>query len=249
MEQRLQKILSQWGVASRRKAEEMMIRGRVRVNGKIASLGEKANPESDLIEVDGLAIQSQSRPQAIYLLLNKPAGVVSTCAEPGKRQKVLDLLPPELSLGKGIHPVGRLDVESTGALLLTNDGQLTYCLTHPKHQVPKTYQVWVEGHPSEKILKSWCQGIILSGKKTLPAGVKILDKKESSQTWLEVVIYEGRNRLIRRVAEQLGHPVIKLHRTAIGQIKLQSPGEPILSEGQYRPLNVSEMFFLQKLIN
>jgi 23S rRNA pseudouridine2605 synthase len=249
MEQRLQKILSQWGVASRRKAEEMMIRGRVRVNGKIASLGEKANPESDLIEVDGLAIQSQSRPQAIYLLLNKPAGVVSTCAEPGKRPKVLDLLPPELSLGKGIHPVGRLDVESTGALLLTNDGQLTYCLTHPKHQVPKTYQVWVEGHPSEKILKSWCQGIILSGKKTLPAKVQILDKKESSQTWLEVVIYEGRNRLIRRVAEQLGHPVIKLHRTAIGQIQLHSPGEPILSEGQYRPLNVSEMFFLQQLIN
>ncbi len=176
-------------------------------------------------------------------------GVVSTCAEPGKRQKVLDLLPPELRCGKGIHPVGRLDVESTGALLLTNDGQLTYCLTHPKHKVPKTYQVLVEGHPSEKILTSWCQGIILSGKKTLPAQVQILDKKESSQTWLEVVIYEGRNRLIRRVAEQLGHPVIKLHRIAIGQIKLQSPGEPILSEGQYRPLNVSEMFFLKQLIN
>ncbi|MDY6803392.1 MAG: pseudouridine synthase [Cyanobacteriota bacterium] len=249
MEQRLQKILSQWGIASRRKAEEMIIAGRVRVNSKTACLGEKANPEGDLIEVDGHRIEPGSRPQPAYLLLNKPAGVVSTCVEPGKRKKVLDLLPPQLQVGQGIHPVGRLDVESTGALLLTNDGQLTYCLTHPKHQVPKIYEVWVEGRPSEKIIKFWCQGIILSGKKTLPAKVRVLEKSYASQTLLEVVIYEGRNRLIRRVAEQLGHPVLKLHRTAIGQIKLQPPGEAILPGGQYRPLKTSEMFFLQKLIN
>lgn len=246
MEQRLQKILSQCGIASRRKAEEMIIAGRVRVNGKIASLGEKADPAMHRIEIDGDLLQWTNRPQPIYLLLNKPVGVVSTCVEPGKRKTVLDLLPQELGVGQGIHPVGRLDVESSGALLLTNDGQLTYCLTHPKHQVAKTYQVLVKGHPSEKIIEWWCQGIILSGKKTLPAKVRVLEKRAPSQTLLEVVIYEGRNRLIRRVADRLGHPVVKLHRTAIGPIKLQSPGEPILPGGQYRPLKASEMFFLQQ---
>jgi 23S rRNA pseudouridine2605 synthase len=246
MEQRLQKILSQWGIASRRKAEEMIIAGRVRVDGKTASLGQKADPVMDRIEVDGDRLQRTNRPQPVYLLLNKPVGVVSTCVEPGKRKTVLDLLPQELQVGQGIHPVGRLDVESSGALLLTNDGQLTYCLTHPKHEVAKTYQVLVEGHPSEKVLESWRQGIILSGKKTLPAQVRVLKSSSPYQTLLEVVIYEGRNRLIRRVAEQLGHPVVKLHRTAIGLIQLQSPGEPILLGGQYRPLKDSEMFFLQQ---
>jgi 23S rRNA pseudouridine2605 synthase len=246
MEQRLQKILSQWGIASRRKAEEIIIAGRVRVNGKTASLGQKADPDLHCIEIDGNLLQLTNRPQPVYLLLNKPVGVVSTCVEPGKRKTVLDLLPQKLRVGQGIHPVGRLDVESSGALLLTNDGQLTYCLTHPKHQVAKTYQVLVEGHPSEKVLDSWRQGIILSGKKTLPAEVRVLEKRAPSQTLLEVVIYEGRNRLIRRVAEQLGHPVVKLHRTAIGQIKLQSRGEPILPDGQYRLLKDGEMFFLQQ---
>ena len=165
--------------SSRRKAEEMIIAGRVRVNGEIAKLGQKADPATQNIEVDGDRIQAKNRPEAVYLLLNKPTGVVSTCFEPGKRKTVLDLLPPELRIHQGIHPVGRLDVESSGALLLTNDGRLTYCLTHPKHQVPKIYEVWVEGHPSEKILKLWRQGIILSGKKTLPAKVQIWEKEDA----------------------------------------------------------------------
>ncbi|NET15413.1 MAG: rRNA pseudouridine synthase, partial [Okeania sp. SIO1H6] len=173
MVERVQKILSQWGIASRRQAEQMIIAGRVRVNGIIIPLGEKANPELDSIEVDGLPLRPENRPKSIYLLLNKPIGVISTCSEPSRRSKVLDILSSELRNGKGIHPVGRLDADSTGALLLTNDGRVTYCLTHPKHCLPKTYQVWVEGHPQELTLKLWRQGIILSGKKTLPARVKV----------------------------------------------------------------------------
>ncbi|MGB3508246.1 MAG: pseudouridine synthase [Microcoleaceae cyanobacterium] len=248
MEERVQKILSQWGIASRRQAEQMMIARRVKVNGKFVQLGEKANPEIDRIEVDGLPIKPNDRPEAIYLLLNKPIGVISTCSEPSRRTKVLDILTPELRTGKGIHPVGRLDADSTGALLLTNDGQVTFCLTHPKHCLTKTYQVWVEGQVEESTVKLWRQGIILFGKKTLPAQVKVLEEGNGSKTLLEVIISEGRNRQIRRVAEQLGHPVVKLHRTAIGQIQLQPPGEAMLSSGDYRPLTDFETNFLQEQI-
>ncbi|MDJ0553434.1 MAG: pseudouridine synthase [Microcoleaceae cyanobacterium MO_207.B10] len=248
MDERLQKILSQWGIASRRQAEQMMIAGRVRVNGQIVQLGEKANPEVDRIEVDGLPIKQKDRPEPIYLLLNKPIGVISTCSEPSRRIKVLDILSPELRNGKGIHPVGRLDADSTGALLLTNDGQVTFCLTHPKHCLPKTYEVWVEGKVQESILKLWRQGIILSGKKTLPAQVKVLEEGDGSKTLLEVIISEGRNRQIRRVAEQLGYPVVKLHRTAIGKIKLQPPGKHLLPSGAYRQLTDFEIYYLQEQI-
>ncbi len=248
MDERLQKILSQWGIASRRKAEQMIIAGRVKVNGKVIQLGEKAKPELDKIEVDGLPIRPEDRPEPIYLLLNKPMGVISTCSEPSKRSKVLDILSSELRNGKGIHPVGRLDADSTGALLLTNDGRVTYGLTHPKHCLPKTYQVWVEGNPQESVLNLWRQGIILSGKKTLPAQVKVLEAGYGSQTLLEVIISEGRNRQIRRVAEKLGHPAIELHRTAIGQIKLQLPGESVLPIGHYRPLKDFEIDFLDDQI-
>ena len=244
MDERLQKILSQWGIASRRQAEEMIVAGRVKVNGKIVQLGEKAKPDLDKIEVDGLPIRPENRPEPIYLLLNKPMGVISTCLEPRKRSNVLDILNAELRNGTGIHPVGRLDADSTGALLLTNDGRVTYGLTHPKYCLSKTYQVWVEGHPQELILKLWRQGIVLSGKKTLPAKVKVLKECKSSQTLLEVVLFEGRNRQIRRVAQKLGHPVLKLHRTAIGQIKLQLPGESVLPMGHYRPLREFEIKFL-----
>ena len=171
-------------------------------------------------------------------------GVISTCLEPRKRSNVLDILNAELRNGTGIHPVGRLDADSTGALLLTNDGRVTYGLTHPKYCLSKTYQVWVEGHPQELILKLWRQGIVLSGKKTLPAKVKVLKECKNSQTLLEVVLFEGRNRQIRRVAQKLGHPVLKLHRTAIGQIKLQLPGESVLPMGHYRPLREFEIKFL-----
>ncbi|MCC3518924.1 pseudouridine synthase [Microcoleus sp. PH2017_18_LLB_O_A] len=236
-DERLQKILAQWGIASRRLAEQMIVAGRVRVNGNIVRLGQKANPDRDFIEVDGVPVKPTDRPAEVYLLLNKPAGVVSTCSDPRARSKVLDLLPPKLRSGQGIHPVGRLDADSTGALLLTNDGKLTFCLTHPRHSIAKTYQVWVLGDPPEPILQAWRQGIILSGRKTLPAKVRVIDRARD-QTLLEV-----------RTAEQLGYPVVRLHRTAIGPIQLQPPAGPILAPGCYRPLEDSEIIFLWNLVN
>lgn len=224
MEQRLQKILSQWGIASRRQAEEMILAGRVQLNGAIAQLGQKANPEVDAIAVDGIPVQPQQRPTRLYLLLNKPTGVVSTCRDPWNRPTILDLLPPEYQQAQGLHPVGRLDVDSTGALLVTNDGELTYALTHPRHAIPKTYQVWVAGHPPETILQQWRQGVILEGRRTLPAQIRILKRHFGTQprTCLEIILREGRNRQIRRIAEQLGYPVVYLHRCGIGPVQLES---------------------------
>jgi pseudouridine synthase len=255
MEERVQKILSQWGIASRRQAEKMILAGKVRLNGSVVDLGQKANPDTDLIEVNGKLLQSGNRPHLIYLLLNKPRGVISTCRDDpkcntmqDKRNTVLDLLPRALRESQGVHPVGRLDAESTGALILTNDGALTFKLTHPRYHIPKTYQVWVQGNPPESILESWRQGVDLDGKKTLPAGVRIL-KLQPEQTLLEIVLTEGRNRQIRRVADLLGYPVIHLHRTAIGQILLQIPGEAVLSSGHYRYLRSFEVRFLQNRVH
>jgi 23S rRNA pseudouridine2605 synthase len=237
MAERLQKILSQWGIASRRQAEQMILDGRVRLNGAIGQLGQKANPEQDWIEVDGKPIQPQNRPQRLYLLLHKPADVVSTRSDPQGRHTVLDLLPPEMR--PGVYPVGRLDAASTGALLLTNDGEVTVCLTHPRHSVPKTYRVWVQGHPTEAGLQQWRQGVMLSGRLTRPAKVQVV-ATEPGKTLLEIVLWEGRNRQIRRVATQLGYPVLRLHRVAIGPIQLGS-----LPRGHYRPLRKDEVRFLK----
>lgn len=238
MAERLQKILSQWGVASRRQAEQMILDGRVRLNGAVvAQLGQKADPAVDRIEVDGNLIQLQNRPELTYLLLHKPAGVVSTCHDPEGRPTVLDLLPANFSQ-LGLHPVGRLDTASTGALLLTNDGDVTECLTHPRHSVPKIYQVWVRGLPPETVLMQWRQGVLLDSRLTRPAKVEILDT-DHFNTLLEIELREGRNRQIRRVAKQLGFPVVQLHRIAIGPINLGK-----LASGASRLLSPDEVNFL-----
>ncbi len=266
MVERVQKILSQYGIASRRQAEQMILAGRVRLNGAIATLGQKADPTCDRIEVDGARLQPIQRPPALYFLMHKPAGVVSTCHDPWNRPTVLNLLPPRLATEAGLHPVGRLDADSTGALLLTNDGEVTFALTHPSHSIPKTYQVWVEGSPPEAILEQWRIGVILDDKLTLPADVRVLRSTRSqtglrstrsqtglrstrsqtelrstrSQTLLEIVLREGRNRQIRRIAEQLGYPVTHLHRVAIGSIQLNS-----LASGQHRALDPAEIGLLK----
>jgi 23S rRNA pseudouridine2605 synthase len=240
MDERLQKILAQWGVTSRRGAEQMILDGRVRLNGNVVQLGQKADPNRDWIEVDGQLLQPESRPELIYLLLHKPAGVVTTCNDPQNRETVLDLLPRQLRQDYKVYPVGRLDADSTGALLLTNDGTVTFCLTHPRHSVPKTYHVWVQGCPPESVLEAWRKGVMLSDRLTLPAEVRVLESDKDTQTLLEIVLREGRNRQIRRVAAQLGFPVLQLHRVAIGSIQLQQ-----LPSGQYRPLQDTEINFLQ----
>ena len=240
MMQRIQKILREWGIASRREAERMILAGRVKLNGIPVQLGDRADPQKDKIEVDGVRLTHP--PRGICILLHKPKGVVCTCEDPQKRKTVLDLLAPELRSGQGIHPVGRLDRNSTGALLLTNNGSLTLSLTHPRYHLPKTYQVWVKGYPSESRLQQWREGVVLDNKKTLPAKIEVLTSKEN-KTLLKVMIKEGRNRQIRRVCELLGFPVINLHRTAIGPIKLSC-----LPRGKYRFLEDWELDKLTKIV-
>ena len=239
MAERLQKILSQWGVASRRQAEQMILAGRVRLNGAVVQLGQTADPEVDAIEVDGALIQPENRPERLYLLLHKPMGVVSTCHDPQGRPTVLDLLPPSLRSQLGIHPVGRLDAASTGALLLTNDGEMTLSLTHPRHSITKTYHVWVKGQPTEATLNHWRQGVNLEGRQTRPATIAVL-RVDSGKTLLEIGLQEGRNRQIRKIAALLGCPVVHLHRVAIGKIQLGD-----LASGQYRSLTPVEVAFLK----
>ncbi|WP_088890244.1 pseudouridine synthase [Leptolyngbya ohadii] len=240
MAERVQKILSQRGIASRRQAEQMILEGRVRINGQVIQLGQLADPERDRIEVDGRLIPRQ-RPTKLYMLLNKPAGVVSTRRDPEGRITVMDLLPPELHEA-GVHPVGRLDTASTGALLLTNDGDLTLGLTHPRHTIPKLYRVWVKGQPTNATLNRWRQGILLEERKTLPALVEVMQVKPD-RTLLEIELREGRNRQIRKVADLLGHPVIRLRRVAIGAIHLGQ-----LPEGHYRSLTDNEIKALKAQI-
>ncbi|MGB3768477.1 MAG: pseudouridine synthase [Phormidesmis sp.] len=239
MTERLQKLLSQRGIASRRGAEKLISAGRVTVNGKVAAIGQQADAEADRICVDGTSIGQPARCE--YLLLNKPKGVVSTCDDPQGRKTVLDLLEAELRAGAGLHPVGRLDADSTGAILLTNDGQLTYQLTHPSHQLPKVYQVRVEGSPSNDVLKRWRKGVMLTGRKTAPAEVAVIRRLPKERSLLRVTLTEGRNRQIRRVAESLGHPVTALHRTKIGSLSLGN-----LPRGRYRLLSREEIAQLKR---
>ncbi|MEO0757994.1 MAG: pseudouridine synthase [Cyanobacteria bacterium J06648_16] len=242
MEERLQKLLSQWGVASRRRAESLILAGRVTVNGLPAHLGQRANPDTDRIEVDGTQLNAVNQPQKQYLLLHKPRGVVSTCSDPQGRRTVIDLIPDHLRLGAGIHPVGRLDTDSTGALLLTNDGQLTHRLTHPRHHIPKIYRVKVQGVPNQRDLDRWRRGVVLDGQSTRPAQVRLLRAWGKETALLEVVLQEGRYRQIRRVAEALGYPVISLHRCAIGPIDVAQ-----LKRGNCRQLTTTEVSQLKAL--
>lgn len=234
MAERLQKILSQYGLASRRQAEQMIESGQVRVNGEVAHLGQRADPNCDRIEINQQPLQAQHRPTQHYLLLHKPLGMVSTCADPQGRPTVLSVLPPDLHT-VGIHPVGRLDAYTTGALLLTNDGNFTFRLTHPRHDIPKTYRVCLEGQVLPSALDAWRKGIELDNRPTRPAKVTVMAQGQT-QTQLEVVLQEGRNRQIRRVAQALGYRVLDLHRTAVGSVRLGN-----LAEGSYRALSSAEI--------
>jgi pseudouridine synthase len=234
MVERLQKILSQYGVASRRQAEQLIAAGQVQVNGEVAHLGQRADPQRDRIEVNDHLIQAHHRPTQHYLLLHKPLGMVCTCADPEGRPTVFTALPVDLH-HVGIHPVGRLDAYSTGALLLTNDGDFTFRLTHPRHGVPKTYRVRLEGNLSSAALAAWRQGIPLDHQPTRPAQVRVLTSSPID-TQIEVILQEGRNRQIRRVAQILGHRVLDLHRVAVGSVCLDD-----LRVGAYRALSPDEI--------
>lgn len=242
--ERLQKVLAQQGIGSRREVERWIESGRVRVNGAVAELGQKIDPQRDRVQIDQTPVKFAEDFEQIYILLHKPKGVVSTCYDPQHRRTVLDLLPFPLRQGKGIHPVGRLDSDSTGALLLTNNGDLTFQLTHPSHDILKTYRVWVEGYPHPVTLDQWRSGVQLQESNapreeesalTLPAEIEVL-QQEKGQTCLKIQMREGRNRQIRRIAELLGHPVLRLHRLGIGAINLGD-----LHRGQWRNLTPWEV--------
>ena len=230
--ERLQKLMAAAGLCSRRRAEDLLRAGRVLCNGRVAQLGDRADPERDSIQIDGRLLQPAAAP--LVLLLNKPAGVLSSCHDPEGRPVVLDLLPPELASGRGLHPVGRLDAASRGALLLSNNGALTLQLTHPRFQHSKTYRIWVRGQPSQSVLDQWARGVPLDGQPSQPVTVRRLEQQRDASA-LELVMHEGRNRQIRRTAELLGHPVLDLQRVAIGSIAL---GE--LPEGRWRRLDPQE---------
>ena len=227
--------MSEAGICSRRKAEIFLSEERVTINGVTAQLGDKADPEKDQISIDNYPILVKSKPKLI--LLNKPIGVITTCSDPYRRVTVLELIPSVIR--KGLHPVGRLDINSRGAILLTNNGMLTLELTHPRYSHSKTYQIWVEGVPSEAQIEKWRNGIMLDGKITRKAYIELL-KSEESKSLLKVELKEGRNRQIRRVAELLGHRVLDLQRTAIGPISLNG-----LKEGSWRELTKAEWSLLK----
>jgi pseudouridine synthase len=233
MPERLQKIIARFGIASRREAEKLILASRVRLNGAVVTeLGMKADPQCDRIEVDGKPIGQDSPPERVYILLHKPVAVVCTRRDPQGRKTVLDLLPTHY---QHLYPVGRLDYNSSGALLLTNDGDFTNCLTHPRHHIPKIYEVWVRGQPDRETLQSWRNGVELDGNLTIPCQLTVMTQL-GDRAQLQILLREGRNRQIRRIAAQLNCPVIALHRVAIADIKIGN-----LAPGKYRHLSKQEI--------
>jgi len=241
MEQRLQKILSQAGVASRRAAEKLIAEGRVTLNGKtVLEMGTKADADTDDIRVDGRRLHAPERKR--YILLNKPAGVVSTRSDPQRRRTVIDLLH---GVREYVYPVGRLDYETEGLLLLTNDGDLAARLTHPRHGVERSYEARVAGMPDADALRQLREGIPLDGHRTLPAEATLLnDRRGQREGVVQLTIREGRNRQVRRMLEAVGHPVRELARTRIGPLT-----DRRLKVGTWRDLTAAEVTTLQALAN
>ncbi len=227
--ERLQKVLARVGIGSRRVSEELIDAGRVTVNGEVAILGRRVDPEQDRIEVDGVPVAT--RPGLVYYLLNKPSGVVTTASDPEGRPTVVELVPEE----PRVHPVGRLDVNTEGLLLLTNDGDLTYRLTHPRFGVEKEYLAVVDGAPRPSTVRALREGVELDDGVTAPAKVALL-----APDTLRIVIHEGRNRQVRRMCQAVGHPVRRLVRTRIGSVRDQR-----LAPGEWRPLTTEELRALE----
>lgn len=228
---RLQKFLAEAGVASRRKAEEIIAAGRVLVNGIVANVGESV-AHGDEVLVDGTAISIAQKP--VYIMLNKPAGVVSTAKDQFGRASVLDLVK---GVDARLYPVGRLDFHSTGLVLLTNDGDLAYRLTHPKHHIPKTYVARVAHPIKPENIKDFEGGMYIDGYKTRPAQIEVLDK---GQRQARITLFEGRNRQIRKMFSAQKNEVVSLKRIAMGEIVL---GE--LKSGEWRHLSSKEVAFLR----
>jgi 23S rRNA pseudouridine2605 synthase len=232
--ERLQKFLSRAGVASRRAAEELIRAGRVAVNGQVVTvMGVKVDPDRDLVKVDGRPVRVTAALRTV--MLHKPSGYVCTTRDPQGRRVVTELLSPDLGR---LYPVGRLDYDATGLLLLTNDGELAYRLTHPSYLVPRTYRVTAAGEVSKESWRRLAAGVDLDGRAVYPE-VNVI-KREPDKTVLEVTVHEGRYHLIKRLMEQVGHPVLKLKRLAFGPLKLEG-----LARGSFRELTWRELAALK----
>lgn len=234
MEERLQKILARAGYGSRRTCEAIIAAGRVQVNGKPVRLGDKADPARDRITVDGRPLEAEA---TVYVMLYKPRGVLSTVYEPGGRRTVRDLV----DLPGTLYPVGRLDFDSEGLILMTNDGELANRLTHPRYEHEKEYRVLVARHPDAEQLNLWRRGIVLSdGYRTHPADV-FVESKFGKGTWLRVILKEGHKRQIREMGRATGLPVVKIIRVRMGSLELGR-----LKPGQWRYLTEQEVSALKK---
>ena len=237
MEVRLQKFLAEAGIASRRKAEELIVMGKIQLNGKVVTeLGTKVNTQKDVVLYQNKKVEIKQN--FVYIMLYKPEGYVTTVKDQFQRPTVMDLLK---DITERVYPVGRLDYDTSGLLLLTNDGDLTYRLTHPKHHIEKTYEAKLFGIPSEQDILKFRRGIIIDGKKTEPATLEIL-KKEKKYTTVRIVIQEGRNRQVRKMCQAIKHPVAQLKRIGTGTLFLKD-----LKKGSYRYLTQKEISYLKSL--
>ena len=234
-EVRLQKFIADCGITSRRKAEELILQGKIKVNGKVVTeLGTKINPQKDVVLYNNKQIQNDNK--SVYILLNKPIGYVTTVKDQFSRNSVLDLV----KVKERIVPVGRLDMYTSGALILTNDGDFVYQVTHPKHEIDKTYTVTINGKVTDEEVQQLKNGVKIEAKEpyiTKPAKVKILKiDEEKNQSRLEITIHEGKNRQVRKMCEAVGHKVLALHRSKIAGIDVKD-----LPLGKWRFLNQNEV--------
>lgn len=238
--QRLQKILAQAGYGSRRACEELILQGRVRVNGQVVTqLGTRADPRYDVIEVDGQRVRLPET--YTYILLHKPAGVVTTRHDPHAKRTVMELIQGVIA---PVFPVGRLDADTTGALLLTDDGELAYRLTHPRYGIPKTYLAEVRGEVEEHALRRLREGLQLEDGLTAPAQVnKVRYQPQRQTTLLRITIHEGRKRQVKRMCQAVGHPVVRLHRERFGPLSLRD-----LPLGAWRHLTAEEVTALKRVV-
>jgi 23S rRNA pseudouridine2605 synthase len=227
--ERLQKVLARSGFGSRRAAEELIAAGRVSVDGEVAHLGQRVDPEHSRVEVDGVPVAV--RDDLVYYLLNKPRRVMTTARDPEGRKTAVDFVPDE----PRVFPVGRLDYDTEGLLVLTNDGELAQLVSHPRHGVEKAYLADVAGVPSRATLRTLREGVALDDGPAPPAGVRLVQAR-SDNAALEIVVHEGRNRLVRRMCEAVGHPVRRLVRTRVGPIS-----DRRLTPGAWRPLRRAEV--------
>lgn len=236
MEERLQKFMASCGVASRRKCEEIILAGKVKVNGTLVrELGVKVDPSKDKVEYEGKVINKEEN--KVYIMLNKPEGYITSVKDEKGRKTILDIV----KVKERIYPVGRLDYDSSGLLILTNDGDMYNKIIHPRVEITKKYIVVVEGEFKERELKKFRSGVDIGGYITAPAEIKVL-KFEDNKTTIEVGIHEGKNRQIRRMCSALNHNVLALKRVAVGNIKLGK-----LRRGEYRSLTKEELNYIREL--